>query len=232
MPQKVLLVDDVNMFLELMKGFLKLSSVHVLTASDGAKALEIARREVPALVFMDLHMPNMGGDECCARIKADPALKSIPVVMLTADGKEEDRALCIKSGCDDYLTKPIDRNLFLDKARHFIPSVDRRDKRVPCVAKVKFRVFGITLSGDVVNMSEHGIYVAATCAVELGTTMDLVFALPDGKGSVVQTKGRIAWVNSGSKRLKGSLPEGFGVEFVAMTEESTVAVHAFMAGAG
>ena len=231
MPQKVLLVDDVNMFLDLMKGFLKLSSVHVLTANDGAKALEIARREIPSLVFMDLRMPNMNGDECCALFKADPALRNIPVIMLTADGKEEDRILSIKAGCDDCLSKPIDRNLFLEKARHYIPSIDRRDKRTPCAAKVKFRVFGITLSGDVVNISEHGVYVAATCAVEIGTTLDLVFALPDGKGSVVQTKGRISWVNGGKARQKGSLPEGFGVEFIAMTEESAVAVRAFMAGA-
>jgi len=231
MPQKVLLVDDVNMFLELMKGFLKLSSVHVLTANDGAKALEIARKERPALIFMDLHMPNMNGDECCARLKADPDLKSIPVIMITSDGKQDDMALCAKSGCDSFLTKPIDRHKFLECARRFLPSIDRRDKRVPCVTKVKYRAFGITLSGDVVNMSEHGVYVSAICEMEVGVVVDLVFALPDGKGSVVQTKGRVAWVNTGIERLKGSLPAGFGVEFTAMTEESAIAVRNFMASA-
>ena len=72
MIPKVLLVDDVTMFLELQKVFLKLSSVHVLTACNGIEAIEMARRERPALIFMDLHLPGMNGDECCAAIKLAP----------------------------------------------------------------------------------------------------------------------------------------------------------------
>src|SRR6516165_8227657 len=108
MIPKVLLVDDVTMFLELQKMFLKLSSVHVLTARNGIEAIEVARKERPALIFMDLHMPGMNGDECCAAIKADPELKSVPVIMLTSEGKIGDQALCYKSGCNGFLTKPLD----------------------------------------------------------------------------------------------------------------------------
>ena len=228
MIPKVLLVDDVNMFLELQKMFLKLSSVHVLTASNGHEAIEVARKERPALIFMDLHMPGMKGDECCAAIKADPELKSLPVVMITSEGKIADQALCYKAGCNGFLTKPLDRMLYLETARKYLPAIDRRDTRVPCRTKVKFRVFGVTLSGEAMNISTNGIYVVADYEVEVETVLELVFALPDETGVQVQTKGRVAWLNSTKGRLKDGLPGGFGVEFVAITDESRTALKEYV----
>jgi CheY-like chemotaxis protein len=113
MTPKILLVDDVAMFLELQKMFLRLSAVRIMTARDGAEALRIAREERPSLIFMDLHMPNMDGAECCSRIKADPALSSIPVVMITSQGREDEKDVCLKAGCDGFMTKPIDRIPYL-----------------------------------------------------------------------------------------------------------------------
>ncbi|HTG80592.1 MAG TPA: response regulator [Geobacteraceae bacterium] len=220
MIPKVLLVDDVTMFLELQKMFLKLSSVHVLTARNGIEAIEVARKERPALIFMDLHMPGMNGDECRAAIKADPELKSVPVIMLTSEGKIGDQALCYKSGCNGFLTKPLDRLQYLETARKYLPAIDRRDPRVPCRTKVKFRAYGVTLSGEAMNISTNGIFVVADYDVEVGTVLDLVFALPDETQAQIQTKGRVAWLNSAKGRLKDGLPGGFGVEFVAITEES------------
>lgn len=231
MIPKVLLVDDVNMFLDLQKMFLKLSSVHLLTACNGLEAVEVARRERPALVFMDLHMPVMDGAECCARLKADPEFKGVPIVMITSEGKAEDRELCDKAGCDDFLTKPLDRLRYLELARKYLPAIDRRDTRVPCQAKIKFRAYGVTLSGEVLNLSANGLYIVADYEVETGTVLELVFTLPDGSGRVIQAKGRVAWLNSTKGRLKQGLPAGFGVEFIAITEDSKAALERFV-GAG
>lgn len=216
------------MFLELQKMFLRLSAVHVLTARDGSEALTIARTERPGLIFMDLHMPTMNGAECCARLKGEPTLRSVPVVMITSEGKEEDRALCYRAGCDDFLTKPIDRNLYLEKARKFLPAIDRRDTRVPCRATVKFKVFGVTLSGEVLNVSANGAYVATGHEVGVGTVLELAFALPDGSGSLVQARGKVAWLNRRQAKLKQGLPEGFGIEFTAITEASKRALRQFV----
>jgi uncharacterized protein (TIGR02266 family) len=229
MIPKILLVDDVTMFLELQKMFLKLSSVRVLTAKNGEEAIETVRKERPELVFMDLHMPVMGGDECCARLKADPEFRTLPIVMLTSEGKTEERDICRKAGCDGFLTKPLDRALYLETARRYLPAIDRREKRVPCWTKVKFRAFGVTLSGDVLNISTNGIYVAADYDVANGTVLELSFALPDGSGTVIQAKGKIAWLNSPKGRIKQEIPAGFGVEFIAITEESRAALERFVA---
>ena len=218
MASKVLLVDDVSMFVELMKDYLQLSSVNLLTARDGQEALRICQAERPELVFMDLHMPLMDGAECCRAIKKDPQLSS-SVVLITSEGKEADRQLCLEAGCDDFLTKPLDRHIFLDSARRLLPSVDRRDMRGNCRFNVKFRAFGITLSGFAANLSQNGLYLVADVAVAPGSQVDLIFALPDPVGAIIQVKGRVAWQNTSESRKKPILPEGFGVEFLSITDE-------------
>jgi uncharacterized protein (TIGR02266 family) len=227
MISKILLVDDVVMFLELQKMYLKLSSVHVLTAKDGVEALQMVKKERPSLVFMDLHMPNMDGAECCMRLKADAEFKALPVVMITSEGKGEDREVCFRAGCDDFLTKPLDRVLYLETARKYLPAIDRRDSRIPCRGKVKFRAYGITLSAEILDLSPNGIFIAADYEVALGTVLEVVFQLPEN-GPLIQSRGKVVWQNSSEVRKKTKLPVGFGIEFIAMTEESREALKLFM----
>ena len=228
MTPKLLLVDDVVMFLDLQKMFLRHSSVRIFTAKNGVEALEVVKNECPDLIFMDLHMPCMNGAECCALIKGNSQFMAVPVVMISSEGKESDKALCYKSGCDDFLTKPIDRVLYLEMARKYLPTIDRRNPRITCKIKVKFRVFGLTLSGEILDISEHGVYVATDYDVETETKMDLVFALWGVDGALIQTKGRVAWVNSKKNKRKPRFPAGFGVELIAITEESKRILNHFM----
>jgi len=228
MIPKILLVDDVSMFLELQKSFLKLSSAHILTAQDGVEALHLVKRERPSLVFMDLHMPNMDGAECCARIKSDPEFMGLPVVMITSEGKLEERERCFKAGCDDFLTKPLDRNLFLETARRFLPAIDRREDRISCREKARFRVFGVTLSGEILDISSNGAYLATDYEVRAGTVLEVDFVLPDAGRTTIRTRGRVAWLNGKSSRKNAKVPVGFGVEFVSMTDEGREALKRFV----
>lgn len=220
MTKKVLLVDDVSMFLELEKDYLQQSAVNILTARDGMEALNICQSQRPAIVFMDLHMPKMNGADCCRAIKKDQQLQSTAVVLITSEGKDTDRLLCLSAGCDEFITKPLDRDVFLATARKLLPAIDRRDRRVTCRLKVKYRAFGITLSGYIINLSGNGVYIATDSHVEKGALLDLIFALPEPSGLIIQTKARIAWVNSKKARQKPSLPEGFGIEFVSLADEA------------
>src|SRR5689334_6862148 len=111
----ILLVDDVNLIIQLEKSYLRYLPVNILVARNGQEALEMIGQQRPDLIYMDLNMPVMDGPTCCAAIKADPELSSIPIVMVTTAGREEDEARCRQAGCDDYLTKPIDRQVFLEK---------------------------------------------------------------------------------------------------------------------
>lgn len=228
MADKVLLVDDVNMFLELQKGFLQHSAVRILTARNGEEALAVCESERPALVFMDLHMPVMSGADCCKAIKQDRFLKKTPVVLITSEGKDADRRSCLEAGCDEFLTKPLDRQVFLDTARRLLPTVNRRDRRIGCRIKANFQAFGVTLSGFIVDISHGGLYLAGEAMLNQGTMLDLVFALPDPIGSIVTAKGRVAWTNTRKMRRKPCLPEGVGIEFTSVNEEAARELDRFL----
>ena len=87
-PEKILLVDDVRLFLELEKTFLRRVVCEILTASSGEEALEVLRLERPALIVLDDQMPGIGGLETCRRIKSDPDLRSTIVLMASSPGLE------------------------------------------------------------------------------------------------------------------------------------------------
>jgi len=227
---KILLVDDTRLFIELEKNFLKLSPVHVLTASSGEEALEIALKEQPDLIFMDINMPGMGGLACCATLKANKNLSSIPVVMVSSCGKDEDLDACRKAGCDDFLSKPIDRKLFLEKARTFLDSINRRDYRVPYEAPVTFTLNGVSRSGFSVDLSCGGVYVTEARPVEEKTAVKLELKLPNAAGRSFNAEGVVAWANGQGKRRKMALPPGFGVEFTRIEEEANLAIKAFVEG--
>ncbi|HKK01215.1 MAG TPA: response regulator, partial [Desulfuromonadales bacterium] len=99
--RKILLVDDVELFLELEKTFFNRAGFQLLVARTGQEAYDLAVSERPDLIFMDLFMPQMNGDEACRLLKADPALAAIPVVMVTQGGHEEELRRCRQAGCND-----------------------------------------------------------------------------------------------------------------------------------
>lgn len=209
---KILLVDDVKLLLELEKSFLKHSAVRILTASNGEEALEIVRRERPDLVYLDLNMPKMDGKTCCAAIKSDPELRNTPVIMVTTAGSKGDEERCREAGCDDYLTKPIDRKLFLAKGRQYVPDVDRREPRVSCIANVIINGGAAAEGASAADISVGGLYVRSETIPDSGMELRISLNLP-GTLSRIRAKGRVAWINCGEERKKTRLPSGFGLEF-------------------
>lgn len=226
--KKILLVDDTKLFLELEKNFLKLSPVRILTASSGEEALEIARNERPDLIFMDIHMPGMGGVACCREMKSDPELRTIPIVMVSSCGKEEDLDQCRKAGCDGYVTKPVDRRLFLEKAHTYLNTIERRGVRIPYRVTVSCKVNGQALRAESADLSIGGAYLAAEQSVVENAELTIAFTLHDPEETAIASKGRVAWINSENDKKKPSLPAGFGVEFIEIPDYASAAVRAFV----
>ncbi|GFE57612.1 response regulator [Geobacter sp. AOG1] len=221
---KILLVDDVKLFIELEKSFLTNSDVSILTAEDGEEALEIVRRERPDLVFLDLHMPKMNGVACCTAIKSDPDLLFIPVIMVTTAGHDEEIELCNKAGCDDYLTKPVERKAFLEKARSYLPDIERREPRLQLKTPALFRDGKGVCTAAVADISSGGIYLTTDYAVTQNDEMELAFFLSDSEVGLIAIKGRVAWLNSGKSRKKWDMPVGFGVEYTSISDEARQAI--------
>jgi len=103
---KLLLVDDEPTNLQVLRQILQ-DDYRLLFAKDGDKALELAAREAPALVLLDVMMPGMTGHEVCSRLKAQPATAAIPVIFVTALADVEDEARGFEVGAVDYITKPV-----------------------------------------------------------------------------------------------------------------------------
>lgn len=107
MAANVLLVEDEPAIQELIAVNLARAGHHVLKASDAETAERMVREALPDLVLLDWMLPGMSGVEFARRLRADERTRSIPIIMLTARGEEQDRVLGLETGADDYVTKPF-----------------------------------------------------------------------------------------------------------------------------
>ena len=120
MPTRILIVDDELAARTALATLLRREGFEVSDASDGATALAQCASFVPDLVLLDILMPGMSGFEVCRRIKAAPATRLTPVVLITGLSDREDRIEGINAGADDFLSKPIDFTELLARARSLL----------------------------------------------------------------------------------------------------------------
>lgn len=102
----ILVVEDDENIRSLLKTNLEFEGYEVRTAEDGASGLELAEKTTPDLMLLDLMLPGMSGMEVCKRLRAKG--NDLPIIMLTARGENLDKVMGLKSGADDYITKPFD----------------------------------------------------------------------------------------------------------------------------
>jgi two-component system, cell cycle response regulator DivK len=110
----ILVVEDVALNRELLVQLLE-DRYRLVLAEDGRAALACAAQEKPDLILMDLSLPRMDGWEAMRRLKADPGLSKIPVIVLSAHAMRGDEERARESGCDDFMSKPLDENLLFQK---------------------------------------------------------------------------------------------------------------------
>jgi len=106
-PISVLVVDDDASIVEMIRMGLEAEGMHILSASDGAEALEVLRKEHVDVVLLDIMMPRVDGWMALMEIRNDPATADIPVIMLTAKTQDLARILAFKQGVQQYVTKPF-----------------------------------------------------------------------------------------------------------------------------
>ena len=107
----ILIVEDNEMNRDMLSRRLERRGYAILLAVDGKNGIDMARANVPDLILMDKSLPVMDGWEATRLLKADAALKQIPIIALTAHAMANDREKALEAGCDDYDTKPIELRL-------------------------------------------------------------------------------------------------------------------------
>ncbi len=171
MPQTILVVDDEKRLVSLVQTYLNQAGYRVATASNGRDALDVAERESPDLIILDLMMPVMDGHEF---IEAYRKKHNTPIILLTARVEEEEQVIGLELGADDYVTKPFRPRELMARVR----AVLRRAGQAEPPAKV-LKAAGITLDRDSRSVKVDDHYVDLT-----PSEFDLLAALMTSPGRV------------------------------------------------
>lgn len=117
---KILVVDDEVYILHILDFSLGAEGFEVITANNGELAIEKAKQEKPDLIVLDIMMPVVDGYETCRRLKRDSETKNIPVVLLTAKGRDVDKRLGYEVGAVDYIVKPFSPNRLIERIQEIL----------------------------------------------------------------------------------------------------------------
>jgi two-component system, cell cycle response regulator DivK len=121
MSKRILMVEDTEDNRQIMRDLLSMTDFELLEAVDGADGVAKALAHRPDLILMDIQLPVMDGYEAARRIKANPALKHIPIIAVTSYALSGDEGKTLAAGCDGYVSKPYSPRQLLAKIREFLP---------------------------------------------------------------------------------------------------------------
>jgi two-component system alkaline phosphatase synthesis response regulator PhoP len=113
--KKILIVEDDPSFSRAVSHIIEKEGYDVISASNGLTGLRMAKEDKPDLLILDVMLPGLDGFEICSRLRADPQTAKLPIIMLSAKGQEADKTTGLKLGASEYLTKPVDRAVLLEK---------------------------------------------------------------------------------------------------------------------
>jgi len=168
---KILIVEDDRTLLNVLKYNLTKEGYSVVTAVDGVEALEVARRDKPDFIILDIMLPKMSGFEVCRILRKE---MTVPILMLTAKTEEVDKVVGLEIGADDYMTKPFSMRELLARIRAMLRRVEMQ---VPTTGTLKL--------GDIeIDISRHTITKGGNILSLTPKEFDLLAFLAKNKGLV------------------------------------------------
>jgi phosphate regulon transcriptional regulator PhoB len=174
MKPRILVVEDEPDVVELLQFNLRGAGFEVVTAEDGAAGLRKAREQTPALIILDLMLPEVDGLEVCKLLRRHPATSAIPIIMLTAKASEIDRVLGLELGADDYVTKPFSPRELVLRVKALL--------RRGTAAEKKEEVFHV--GQLVIDLPRHSVLVQGKHVDLTATEFKLLTTLVQRRGRV------------------------------------------------
>jgi two-component system phosphate regulon response regulator PhoB len=180
--QTILVVDDERDLVDLITYNLQRNGYGVLSATTGDAAIEIAAREMPNLILLDLMLPGTSGTEVARRLKADSRTSGIPIIMLTAKSEETDVVVGLTLGADDYVTKPFSMKILLAR----LNTVLRRSDTTATTAPIGPGDAAVLRAGPLsIDLSKHEVTVNNEPVKLTLTEFKLLSALVSARGRVL-----------------------------------------------
>ena len=158
MKPLVLIIEDQEALVTMLRYNLEGAGFRVNSAGDGEEALVAAAEEVPDLILLDWMLPLMSGIEVCRQLRSKPDTRRVPIIMLTARGEETDKLRGLDSGCDDYITKPFSPAELIAR----IHAVLRRSKPELSSEMLTFEDLAMDLAAHRVRRNGHDIHLGPT----------------------------------------------------------------------
>ena len=149
--EKILVVEDEADILEIIAYNLGREGFRVVSSRDGEEGLELAEREDPDLILLDLMLPGMDGIEVCRRLKEDESAAGVPIIMVTAKGEESDIVLGLGVGADDYVVKPFSPRELVARVKAILRRGPMREKGAAAERIVR--------DGLVIDAAKHRVKV-------------------------------------------------------------------------
>ncbi|MEE9618355.1 MAG: response regulator transcription factor [Anaerolineae bacterium] len=173
--ETILVVDDEPNIIELARMYLEQEGFRVQSASDGAKSLEMIARQPPAVMVLDLMLPEVDGWDVCRRVRAGSAAPDLPIIMLTARDDDVDKIVGLELGADDYVTKPFNPRELVARVKAIL----RRTRRA-ARPQAPVHVGDLTI-----DPARHEVIVAGQPVELRPKEFDLLLALAEHRGIVL-----------------------------------------------
>ncbi len=185
-PPLILIVEDTPASLEIMEIRLTANNYEVITAIDGEEGLAMAREKHPDLILLDILMPKIDGLEVCRRLKKDPSLPFMPIIMVTAKADSKDVVAGLEAGADEYLTKPVDHAALVARVKSMLRIKELHDTVLEQSAQLKIQLTTATKIQSLfwpkipeLTANAH-IWAISVPATYVGGDWYDVIPLPDG----------------------------------------------------
>ena len=173
--ETILVVDDEANIVELARLYLEQEGFRVQSAADGAKALEMIARQPPALMVLDLMLPQVDGWEVCRRVRSGKAAPDLPILMLTARDDDVDKIVGLELGADDYVTKPFN-------PRELVARVKAILRRIRRATRPQAPIHAGSLT---IDPARHEVTIAGQPVKLRPKEFDLLLALAEHRGIVL-----------------------------------------------
>ena len=212
--KRIIIVDDINSFVQHEKTLLSRQEFELLTVSSGHEALFRARNDHPDLMILHLYMPDMNGDAVCRELKSDSASEQIPILIITAKGDEEHCQLAVAAGCDGCISKPLHSESIVPAVEKHLGIPPRRHQRVGTSIPCSVTDDDGKREGVILNLTPEGALIKIAPSLWSGDIVKMDLS-PDVAGKEMSLQMAVRWTNEG----RGTSTSGAGCEFLGVPSE-------------
>jgi uncharacterized protein (TIGR02266 family) len=214
----ILLVDDNRTFVLYLGILLKRMGFNVVSAENGAQALDLIKKVHPDLVLLDINMPALGDVETIEKIRSDMEICEVPVIMLTGEPDERKILECTVAGCNGFLPKPVPMDELHNYLQDFVygsRGARRKHMRVQADLKVMVLKDGAARELRTDTLSEGGVYIKTESPYSVGSEVEV--GLPVEGLNPLKLRGSVIYVR-GRYDEKTTVPPGMAIEFKGVTD--------------